>query len=86
MGKFFMEEVLGEAIGYLAGLWAYLLVSEFFVARKFGNLWGVFSKKQGVSKDEFSWIIFFTSFIFGLFVMIIVKQMTKKLLNPKEKV
>lgn len=83
ISKFLLEEILGEAIGYLAGLWAYFLVSSFFVERKIGNLWGLFSKKTKVSKDEFSWLTFIAAFIIGLTVMILVKRLVRHFTNPE---
>lgn len=81
---FLVEEVLGEAIGYLAGLWAYFLVSNFFIERKVGNLWGLFSQKAKVSKDEFSWLTFIAAFILGLTVMILVKQVVKRFVTARK--
>lgn len=83
IGKFIIEQVLGQAIGYFVGLWAYLVVSEYFVARKASNLWGLFSKKQTVSKDEFEWLIFGVSYLLGLCAMLAVNYLISVMFPKK---
>jgi hypothetical protein len=79
IGVFIINEMLGQSMGYLAGLSASYLVSSYFVAKKAGNLWGLFSKKQAVSKDDYEWLMFAASYIIGLAVMALVNYLIKRM-------
>ena len=70
---FIGKEVLNLAIGYLAGLLASNLVTTFFVKRGLGNLWGLTSNKGALKKDTYDWVMFISSYVIGLTVMIAVQ-------------
>lgn len=77
--KFVGNEVLNLSVGYLAGLMASNLVSRFFVKRGLVNLWGVTSRKEAVSKDNYEWLLFISSYLVGLVVMLSVSYLMKNL-------
>ena len=77
-------EVTNLSIGYLAGLWASSLVSQFFVKKGLVNLWGLTAKREAVSKDDYGWLLFIASYVIGLAVMICVNYLVKRLLSKKE--
>jgi hypothetical protein len=82
MKKFFQfvaGEVTNLAVGYLAGLWASSLVSQFFVKKGLVNLWGLTAKKEALQKDDYGWLLFMASYAIGLTVMITVNYLMKKL-------
>jgi hypothetical protein len=86
--KKYLDFVIGEvtnlAVGYLAGLWASSLVSQFFVKKGLVNLWGLTAKKEAVSKDDFGWLLFIASYVIGLAVMVSVNYLMKKMRGKKE--
>jgi len=75
---FLAGEVTNLAIGYLAGLTASNLVSRFFVKRGLANLWGLTTKREALQKDTYEWLMFITSYLIGLIVMVAVSQLVKK--------
>jgi hypothetical protein len=77
--NFIVGEATNLAIGYLAGLTASTLVSNFFVRKKLGNLWGLAAKKEAVSRDDYDWLMFAASYFIGLLVMVLVNYGMKKL-------
>lgn len=81
---FVAGEILNLGIGYLAGLTASNLVSRFFVKKKLVNLWGLAAQKEAVSKSDYEWIMFGTSYAIGLTVMLIVSYAIKRLRGEKE--
>lgn len=81
---FFISEVLNLAVSYLAGYGASLLVSRFFVKKGLVNLWGLAAKREAVNGTTYEWIMFFSSYVMGLIVMVAVNQLIKKMF-PKEK-
>ncbi|MEI6412381.1 MAG: hypothetical protein WCR52_23520 [Bacteroidota bacterium] len=75
---FIAGEVTNLAVGYLAGLSASNLVSRFFVKRGLANLWGLTAKREVVQKDTYEWLMFISSYLIGLIVMVAVSQLVKK--------
>jgi hypothetical protein len=80
--NFILNEITNLAIGYLAGMSASMLVSQFFVRKKLGNLWGLAAKREAVSRDDYDWLIFFASYFIGLIVMVTVNFALRKLRKP----
>jgi len=76
---FFFREALSLSIGYLAGLSASVLVSRFFIKKGLVNLWGIASKRQALSKDDYEWAMAIASYLIGLAVMVIVNYLIKRL-------
>lgn len=77
--KFITGEVLNLAVGYLAGLIASNLVSRYFVKKGLVNLWGIAAKKEALSKDAYEWLMFVSSYLLGLLVMLAVSQLMERL-------
>jgi hypothetical protein len=77
--KFVGGEILNLSVGYLAGMSASMLVSNFFVAKSAKNLWGLAAKREAVSKDDYDWLLFWGSYLIGLVVMLIVSYLMKRL-------
>ena len=75
---FIAGEVTNLAVGYLAGLSASNLVSRFFVKRGLANLWGLTAKREVVQKDTYEWLMFISSYLICLIVMVAVSQLVKK--------
>lgn len=80
---FVSGEILNLSMGYLAGLTASNLVSRFFVRKKLANLWGLTAQKEAVSKDDYEWLMFGTSYAIGLIVMLIVSYVIRRLQGEK---
>lgn len=81
---FFISEVLNLAVSYLAGYGASMLVTRFFVKRGIGNLWGLAAKREAVGKDTYEWLMFVSSYLIGLLVMVLVNQLIKKMIKQEE--
>ncbi len=77
--KFVGGEILNLSVGYLAGMSASMVVSNFFVAKSMKNLWGLAAKREAVSKDDYGWLLFFASYFIGLVVMVLVSYAMKRL-------
>lgn len=80
--NFIAGEALNLSVGYLAGLSASMLVSQFFVKKGLVNLWGLTAKRDAVSKDNYEWLMFFASYLIGLLVMVSVNYLIKKIRKP----
>lgn len=81
--KFVTGEFTNLAAGYLAGLWASSLVSKFFVKKGLVNLWGLTAKREALSKDDYSWLLFIASYLIGLMVMIGVNYLVSRIRRPE---
>ena len=58
--RYLYDQLTGNFAGFLIGMSATTLVSQFYETRGLRNLWGLTSKKTVVDKDTFSnleWII-----------------------------
>ena len=80
--NFIAGEALNLSVGYLAGLTASTLVSKFFVKKGLVNLWGLASKREAVRKDDYEWLMFIASYAVGLFVMVSVNYLMRKIRKP----
>lgn len=81
--SFVGQEAMNLSVGYFAGLMASNLVSQFFVRRGLGNLWGLTTKRSALNKDDYDWVMFFTSYAIGLIVMVLVQFGMRKLRGQK---
>jgi hypothetical protein len=82
--NFVANEALNLSVGYLAGLGASSLVSQFFVKKGLVNLWGLAAKREAVSKGNYEWLLFLASYLIGLAVMIVVSYGLKQLRGKSE--
>ncbi len=80
---FVAGEILNLSVGYLAGLSASNLVSYFFERKRLGNLWGLTAKKEVVSKGDYEWLMFGSSYAIGLIVMLVVSYLIRRLQGEK---
>ncbi len=80
---FVAGEILNLSVGYLAGLTASNLVSRFFVRKKLVNLWGLAAQKEAVSKGDYEWLMFGSSYAIGLLVMLLVSYGIRRLQGEK---
>ena len=76
--KFAAGEILNLSVGYLAGMSASMLVSQFFVKKGAKNLWGLAAKKEAVAKDDYEWLLFIASYAIGLSVMLLVSYLLRQ--------
>lgn len=77
--NFLGNEALNLSVGYLAGLLASNLVSRFFVKRGLVNLWGLAARREALRKDNYEWLMFITSYLIGLLVMMLVQYGMRRL-------
>lgn len=79
LSNFLSQEVLNLSIGYLAGLIASNLVSRFFVRKGLVNLWGIAAKREALRKDDYEWLMFISSYLIGLIVLVAVQYGMRRL-------
>jgi hypothetical protein len=72
--KYLYDQLTGNFMGFLIGLSATGLVSQFFEKRGLRNLWGLTAKKTVVDKETFANLEWIISIIIGF---IIFEMMTK---------
>lgn len=77
--KFLTNEALNLSVGYLAGLMASNLVSKFFVKRGLVNLWGLTARREALKKDDYEWLMFASSYLIGLVVLVLVQYGMRRL-------
>lgn len=76
---FLTQEVLNLAVGYLAGLTASAMVSQFFVKKGLVNLWGLTARRTALRRDDYEWLMIMASYLIGLLVMVLVSYLMKRL-------
>lgn len=72
------DQLTGNFMGFLIGLSATGLVSQFFETRGIRNLWGLTSKKTVVDKDTFAHLEWIISIVIGFVVFEIMTKVVKK--------
>ena len=68
------EELIANAIGWVAGLLSVDLLSLFFTERKLTNAWGLFSRKTAVSAETFSFLEWIVTAVVGFAVLFVVNR------------
>jgi hypothetical protein len=76
--KYLYDQLTGNFMGFLIGLSATGLVSQFFEKRGLRNLWGISSKKTVVDKDTFANLEWIISIVIGFIVFEIMTKVVKK--------
>jgi hypothetical protein len=71
----------GNLLGFIVGMWATGLVSQFFETRSLHNLFGFRSKKTLVDKTTFAWLEWSASVIVGFIVFEIVQKVVMEKVN-----
>lgn len=72
--KTLTEELIANAVGWLAGLLSVDLLSHFFAVRSWKNAWGLFSRKATVSAETFSVLEWVVTAVIGFAVLIVVNR------------
>lgn len=68
------DELIANAIGWVAGLLSVDLLSHFFAVRSWKNAWGLFSRKATVSAETFSVLEWVVTAIVGFVVLMLVNR------------
>lgn len=74
---YFYDQLTGNLMGFLVGMSATKLVSQFFETRSFKNLWGITSKKTVIDKSTFANLEWIISIIIGFIVFEIMTKIVK---------
>jgi hypothetical protein len=72
------EEIIANAIGWLAGLISVDLLKIFFIEKKWINAWGIFSKKAAVDSSTFHFLEWTLTAVFGFMVMYLINILVRK--------
>jgi hypothetical protein len=76
--KYLYEQLTGNFAGFIVGMSATGLVSNFFETRSFRNLWGIASKKTIVDRDTFHALEWIISIVIGFMVFEIMTKVVKE--------
>jgi hypothetical protein len=76
--KYLYDQLTGNFMGFLIGMSASGLVSQFFETRSIRNLWGLTAKKTVVNKETFSNLEWIISILIGFVVFEIVTRVLKE--------
>ena len=77
------EEFIANGIGWISGLIAADLVSHFFAARSWKNLWGLASAKVAVKAETFNILEWLAAAIIGFAVLLLVNKLIAQRLLEK---
>ena len=80
--NYLSEQFIGRFTGFIIGLWASSLVSQFFTTRSIHNLWGLTARKTVVSKQTFTNLEWIASVVIGYIVFEIVLRVMKNKIGP----
>jgi hypothetical protein len=75
--KYLYEQLTGNFAGFLIGLSATGLISQFFETRSIRNLWGLSSKKTVIDKDTFANLEWIISIVIGFIAFEIITKVVK---------
>lgn len=76
--KYLYDQLTGNFLGFIIGMSATSVVSQFFETRSIRNLWGLSSKKTVVDKETFQNLEWIISIIIGFIVFEIVTKVVKE--------
>jgi hypothetical protein len=76
--KYLYDQLTGNFAGFIVGMSATGLVSNFFETRSIRNLWGIASKKTIVDKDTFHALQWIISIVIGFIVFEIMTKVVKE--------
>lgn len=76
--KYLYDQLTGNFAGFLIGISATSLVSQFFETRSLKNLWGLSAKKTVVDKDTFSSLEWAISILIGFIAFEIMTRVVKE--------
>jgi hypothetical protein len=78
IGQYLYDQLTGNFAGFLIGMSATSLVSQFFETRTLKNFWGLGSKKTVVDKDTFSNLELILSIVIGFIAFEIMTRVVKE--------
>lgn len=78
IGQYLYDQLTGNFAGFLIGMSATSLVSQFFETRSLKNFWGLGSKKTVVDKDTFSNLELILSIVIGFIAFEIMTRVVKE--------
>jgi len=76
--KYLYDQLTGNFAGFIVGMSATGLVSNFFETRSFRNLWGIASKKTIVDRGTFHALEWIISIVIGFIVFEIMTKVVKE--------
>jgi len=82
--KTLFQEIISNAIGWIAGLLSVDLLSHFFAVRSWKNGWGLFSRKTMIDADTFNVIEWVLTAILGFVVLFTVNKLILKRMLKNE--
>ena len=77
VSQYLYDQLTGNFIGFLIGVSATGLVSQFFETRSFRSLWGLTAKKTVVDKGTFQALEWIISIVIGFIAFEIVTKVIK---------
>lgn len=81
--NYFYSQLTGNFLGFIVGMSATGLVSQFFEKRSIKNLWGITSRKTVVDKDTFAALEWCVSILIGFIVFEMVTKGLKQWLEKR---
>jgi hypothetical protein len=78
IAKYLYDQLTGNFAGFLIGMSATGLVSQFFETRSLKNLWGLGAKKTVINKETFSNLEWVISIIIGFIAFEIMTKVVKE--------
>ena len=81
--NYFYNQLTGNFLGFIVGMSATSLVSQFFEKRGIKNLWGITSRKAVVDKDTFAALEWCVSILIGFIVFEMVTKGLKQWLEKR---
>lgn len=78
VARYLYDQLTGNFAGFLIGLSATGLVSQFFETRSLKNLWGLGARKTVIDKDTFSNLEWIISIIIGFIAFEIMTKVVKE--------
>jgi hypothetical protein len=79
--KYAYNVLTGNLLGFIVGMWATGLVSQFFETRSIHNLFGFRAKKTVIDKETFAWLEWSASVIVGFIVFEIMQKVVMERIN-----
>src|SRR5688572_11744907 len=76
--QYLYDQLTGNFAGFLIGISATGLVSQFFETRSLRNLWGLGAKKTVVDKETFSNLEWIVSIVIGFIAFEIMTKVVKE--------
>lgn len=77
VARYLYDQLTGNFAGFLIGISATSLVSQFFETRSLKNLWGLGAKKTVIDKDTFSNLEWIISIVIGFVAFEIMTKVVK---------